>query len=330
MIFWWWARDAKGRGKFPFLAEKTRAPGPRGDAPPLPTLPSPRTMDSDSLCAVCASGSTSPDPLLRCGSCGVHVHQQCFGLAAAPDAWQCATCEAGVEAACSLCPVKGGLLKPALDGQSWAHLVCLLWTPGSRLDHSMRPTSIVVPLSGGAACEICGSSDGVTRSCAEPKCAEQLHPMCAKRQGYPFHAEGISCARHQPGGGAAKGQRKKAKGGTGRPSSEAHAFKDGLPPAEQTYAHLIRGVNTAMDDRDISQSEASTRCTAPAAPYSLHRTRCPHRCAPLAPAPLAPAPLARASQPRPPTRSDVPRVRASADLPRALDVARVHVSVAKE
>lgn len=169
-----------------------------------------------------------------------------------------------------MCPVKGGLLKPALDGKGWAHLVCLLWTPGSCLDQFMNPASINVP-SGGATCEICGSSDGVTRSCAEPTCLVQLHPMCAKRQGYSFDERGILCCRHQPGDAAVKALRQKAEKArreAGQPSNGSHVFKDGLPPAKMLYEQLMREVTRAMEERGTSQSEARHG-------HAVH-TLCPH------------------------------------------------------
>ena len=168
-----------------------------------------------------------------------------------------------------MCPIKGGLLKPALDGQGWAHLVCLLWTPGSGLDHSLSPASINVPESSGAACEICNSTYGVMRSCADPTCLVQLHPMCAKRQGYAFHESGISCAAHQP---ATKGLRKKAKRDA---SGSQAAFKDGLPPAKMPYEQLMRDVSQAMDDRGTSQSELCRSLSLSPVSLSLWRRNKP-------------------------------------------------------
>jgi hypothetical protein len=73
----------------------------------------------DIVCLICNDGDYEDhDLIVYCSSCGMTVHQSCYGIVVLPqDDWICYPCIAfGVEEAktveCVLCPVKGGAMKP--------------------------------------------------------------------------------------------------------------------------------------------------------------------------------------------------------------------------
>jgi hypothetical protein len=73
----------------------------------------------DIVCLICNDGDYEDNDLIvYCSSCGMTVHQSCYGIVVLPkDDWHCYPCLAfGPEKAklqtCILCPVKGGAMKP--------------------------------------------------------------------------------------------------------------------------------------------------------------------------------------------------------------------------
>jgi NuA3 HAT complex component NTO1 len=98
--------------------------------------------DDGIVCAVCQSTDGDPsDPIVFCDGCDLMVHATCFGnplVEAIPDDdWFCAQCIVSSSKAkkdrkssscCCLCPIKGGALKPTVEGR-WAHIVCTLLVP---------------------------------------------------------------------------------------------------------------------------------------------------------------------------------------------------------
>ncbi|WAR22970.1 KDM4B-like protein [Mya arenaria] len=66
-------------------------------------------------------------PLVVCEDCKICVHASCYGTEVTDaGSWRCARCvRQKTEAECCLCSLRGGALKPTLDGQ-WAHVVCAL------------------------------------------------------------------------------------------------------------------------------------------------------------------------------------------------------------
>lgn len=74
----------------------------------------------DIVCLICNDGDYEDNDLIvYCSSCGMTVHQSCYGIVVIPnDDWNCYPCLAfGLEKAklqtCILCPVKGGAMKPS-------------------------------------------------------------------------------------------------------------------------------------------------------------------------------------------------------------------------
>ncbi|KAL0326261.1 UNVERIFIED_CONTAM: hypothetical protein Sradi_5195400 [Sesamum radiatum] len=98
---------------------------------------------SDSVCHYCNFGDTG-DPLnclIKCASCGMVVHQRCYGVQEDVDSsWLCSWCkwknvtDLSTGTPCLLCPRQGGALKPVrkgdmgvrMTGQRWNLLICFV------------------------------------------------------------------------------------------------------------------------------------------------------------------------------------------------------------
>ena len=95
------------------------------------------------LCDFCCTGEAKGyhRQLIVCTSCKATVHKKCYGVVEDTDkTWLCSWCElenggGDSERPCSLCPKKGGVLKPVLSKTEnggppeFAHLYCSLWMP---------------------------------------------------------------------------------------------------------------------------------------------------------------------------------------------------------
>ena len=170
--------------------------------------------------------------VLTCSVCAVAVHRGCHG--GQPEwssKWRCTRCEAGArEARCSLCPCRGGLLKPAAtlhtttatNSTDWVHVVCALWMP----EVSFGDTEKLEPVEGVSAidpyrrrlrCRVCvqafnaecdaarASGDpaaisharlrtfvprGACIQCTRGNCSTPFHPLCGQRAGYRMALSG--------------------------------------------------------------------------------------------------------------------------------------------
>jgi PHD-finger len=88
---------------------------------------------SGDRCAVCSSEiDYDTDQLIPCHSCGIVVHQSCYGVRELPrveDKWICRACEAvrrgEPQPHCVACPVQGGALKECTMPGVWCHLACM-------------------------------------------------------------------------------------------------------------------------------------------------------------------------------------------------------------
>jgi PHD-finger len=93
---------------------------------------------SGDRCAVCSSEiDYDTDQLIPCHSCGIVVHQSCYGVRELPreeDRWLCRACEAvhrgEPQPHCAVCPVQGGALKRCTIDGLWCHLACMQVLPG--------------------------------------------------------------------------------------------------------------------------------------------------------------------------------------------------------
>lgn len=101
------------------------------------------------ICSVCLGDQTDEDDeIIECDSCGVSVHETCYGVSSNNDEsddassghsnlssgttepWFCEPCTRSVKNPyCELCPNTGGVLKQTDTGR-WIHVVCALYTRG--------------------------------------------------------------------------------------------------------------------------------------------------------------------------------------------------------
>jgi hypothetical protein len=140
------------------------------------------TATSQGLCSICGSKSNGDKChalLMKCVSCDLSVHHNCYGVSYTVD-WKCNVClKFGSDplqifdksdrikhrwaTACHICKQKGGAL--VCDEKAYAHNVCKTWK------------SIVTSL--GAVCCICSKNTQPVVGCAAVGCNIQFHPMCA-------------------------------------------------------------------------------------------------------------------------------------------------------
>lgn len=102
------------------------------------------------ICSVCLGDqSDEDDEIIECDSCGVSVHEACYGVLGQDDdckdesasvhsnissestePWFCEPCKRSVfDVYCELCPNKGGIFKQTDTGR-WVHMVCALYIRG--------------------------------------------------------------------------------------------------------------------------------------------------------------------------------------------------------
>lgn len=114
----------------------------------------------ESVCHYCSYGDMGDllNKLIKCCSCGMVVHQRCYGVQEDVDSsWLCSWCkwknvvDMSVEKPCLLCPKQGGALKPVRRRGTgseneeakaeFAHLFCCQWMPEVYLDNigTMEP-----------------------------------------------------------------------------------------------------------------------------------------------------------------------------------------------
>lgn len=122
--------------------------GPSDDALPKSYFSVTRT------CSVCLGDHLEDDDIIECDSCGVQVHESCYGVLSDDDEddnesnqadntsnhsntsskstepWFCEPCIRSVKNPyCELCPNLGGIFKQTDTGR-WVHMVCALYTRG--------------------------------------------------------------------------------------------------------------------------------------------------------------------------------------------------------
>nr|XP_046915536.1 lysine-specific demethylase 4B-like [Dermatophagoides farinae] len=142
--------------------------------------------------------------LVTCSSCKLCVHFSCYGIEQMPDnprEWQCDRCMlADYDAACCLCPLRGGPLKKTTCKQ-WAHLTCSLVITNVKFDNQIvwNPIDIsaVQPFleSDRTTCCFCSQKSngnisnyimGLCVQCTNAQCMEYFHITCAHREGVLF------------------------------------------------------------------------------------------------------------------------------------------------
>ncbi|KAL1533687.1 hypothetical protein AAHA92_33540 [Salvia divinorum] len=159
---------------------------------------------SESVCHYCSYGDIG-DPLnnlIKCSSCGMVVHQRCYGVKEDVDSmWLCSWCkwrnivDVSVEKPCLLCPKQGGALKPVLERglgneneeskSKFAHLFCCLWMPEVYIDNigTMESIMNMIELKDTRRkliCYLCKVKHGTCVRCSNGSCRTSFHPICAR------------------------------------------------------------------------------------------------------------------------------------------------------
>lgn len=117
------------------------------------------------ICSVCLGDqSAEQDEIIECDSCGVSVHESCYGVANQGDTdesidedqssihsnnssestepWFCEPCRRSVRnPVCELCPNLGGIFKQTDTGR-WIHMVCALYTRGITFENVDNLTDV--------------------------------------------------------------------------------------------------------------------------------------------------------------------------------------------
>jgi NuA3 HAT complex component NTO1 len=154
--------------------------------------------DDGIVCAICQSTDGDPtDPIVLCDGCDLMVHATCYGnplVKGIPEGdWFCFQCLVSASGtkkgekplSCCLCPIKGGALKPTVDGQ-WAHVECALLVPevffGDAEGREGIDCSKVPKKRWEEKCYICKSRSGCAVECSEPKCHLAFHVTCGLKK----------------------------------------------------------------------------------------------------------------------------------------------------
>jgi hypothetical protein len=152
--------------------------------------------DDPTPCSVC--GVIDPEPhneMVFCDTCGVCVHQICYGVQHIPlNGWKCNPCAAGLNTlymSCYFCPQIGGAMKPVKSPamKHWAHVSCALWIPEVNPENTTTMEPIVnvnkIPKDRWKLkCTLCKKPQGACIQCQYSKrCAKAFHVTCAMKHG---------------------------------------------------------------------------------------------------------------------------------------------------
>lgn len=155
-------------------------------------------------CHYCSLGDTGNqlNRLIVCTSCGVAVHQRCYGVQQDDEAgcWLCSWCrlkrdeDKSTDSHCLLCPQQGGALKPVRrrgvgndDGNviEFAHLFCCQWMPEVYIEDTknMEPIMNIEGIKEAQkklVCYLCKVKCGACVRCSYGSCRTSFHPVCAR------------------------------------------------------------------------------------------------------------------------------------------------------
>ncbi|EYU22903.1 hypothetical protein MIMGU_mgv1a000270mg [Erythranthe guttata] len=158
----------------------------------------------ESVCHYCSYADTGNplNLLIKCSSCGMVVHQRCYGVQEDVDgSWMCSWCKRKnvsdliPETPCLLCPKKGGALKPVEKRGSgsenegseveFAHLFCCQWMPEVYMENTrtMEPVMNMDDLKDTRRkmiCYLCKVKCGACVRCSNGSCRTSFHPICAR------------------------------------------------------------------------------------------------------------------------------------------------------
>ncbi|XP_076916098.1 uncharacterized protein LOC143575683 [Bidens hawaiensis] len=151
-------------------------------------------------CSIADTGNQL-NRLIVCKSCGVTVHERCYGVQQddGDGCWECSWCRAKrgeekVSDSCLLCPQQGGALKPVKkrcagddDGGvvEFAHLFCCQWMPEVYVEDtkSMEPILNIEGIKDvqkKVICYLCKVKRGACVRCSYGSCRTSFHPVCAR------------------------------------------------------------------------------------------------------------------------------------------------------
>ncbi|XP_064626958.1 uncharacterized protein LOC135487294 isoform X2 [Lineus longissimus] len=152
--------------------------------------------------------------LLVCKNCRVCVHSSCYGadVMEFTDSWLCSRCEEDhVDAACCLCSLRGGALKPTTKG-AWVHVICALSIPDAMFENVANRTPVNIENLSQARmklrCIYCyqlmkrTNRIGACVQCSSGKCTTSFHVTCAHAAGVDFDTSDwpfpvfITCNKH--------------------------------------------------------------------------------------------------------------------------------------
>ena len=125
-----------------------------------PGSPTKAAYASCKICAVCLGDqSDEDDEIIECDSCGISVHESCYGASEeeqeeevasthsnisseSTEPWFCEPCRRSVKnPLCELCPNTGGIFKQTDTGR-WIHMVCALYTRGVTFENIENLTDV--------------------------------------------------------------------------------------------------------------------------------------------------------------------------------------------
>ena len=152
-------------------------------------------------CQVCLElEATSLNLLLKCYLCGVHVHQECYGVTYIPrEPWLCQKCLSSHETnpKCVLCPNFGGPYKKTADGR-WCHVNCALWIPECGFSRAiyLEPIDFISEIPDSRykfTCSVCHQKkSGACIQCYKQGCYSAFHVTCGIKMNFQMKIEIVS------------------------------------------------------------------------------------------------------------------------------------------
>lgn len=127
---------------------------------PLESAIQPYYLSPVRTCSVCLGDQSGEEYVIECDSCGVQVHESCYGVTSddeessdgasdhsynssrSTEPWFCEPCIRSVRNPyCELCPNRGGIFKQTDTGR-WVHMVCALYTRGVTFENTETLTGV--------------------------------------------------------------------------------------------------------------------------------------------------------------------------------------------
>ncbi|PAV71871.1 hypothetical protein WR25_12489 [Diploscapter pachys] len=150
-------------------------------------------------CTICGTRvSLDINQKISCITCGVLVHQSCYGAVYNPEhPFECSDCRTTVpdeQKKCLLCSTGGGSFKPTTSGK-FVHVMCARWNPEVKFlnkDFSEFPCNVEEVVRKNQLrqkkCLLCNSSSGAVVKCSHFACRSVFHVTCARINGLELTA----------------------------------------------------------------------------------------------------------------------------------------------